>query len=133
MGKKRFNLDDNFDDVVSYIDTPKEVPAAAAPAVPSEVKEKPKAVNEQKDVTGKEVSYNEPNKLFRRNITLSEEIYWRLNYIKDRKNKNRSDGDKLVTVDGLMFEMIQQCLDTQYASTKKKFDEYKSDDSEEWI
>lgn len=133
MGKKRFNLDDNFDDVVSYIDTPKEVPAAAAPAVPSEVKETPKAVYEQKDVTGKEVSYNEPNKLFRRNITLSEEIYWRLNYIKDRKNKNRSDGDKLVTVDGLMFEMIQQCLDTQYASTKKKFDEYKNDDSEEWI
>lgn len=133
MGKKRFNLDDNFDDVVNYIDTPKDIPAPAAPAAPAEVKETPKAVNEQKDVTGKEGAYNEPNKLFRRNITLSEEIFWRLNYIKDRKNKNRSDGDKFVTIDGLMFDMIQQCLDTQYASTKQKFEQYKNDDAEDWI
>lgn len=122
MGKKRFNLDDNFNDVNTYIETPKEAPAPAQPTK----EETPKPEEPKK-------SDSEPNKQFRRNITLSEEVYWRLNYIKDRKNKNRSEGDKFVTIDGLMFDMIQQCLDAQYASTKKKFEDYKNEETEDWV
>lgn len=130
MAKRRFNLDDNFNDVVSYIETPKENHAPVSAAVKVEEPEK------KTDTPSREkesVPYSEPNKLFRRNITLSEEMFWRLNYIKDRKNKNRSDGDKFVTIDGLMFDMIQQCLDTQFASTRNKFEQYKNDDAEDWV
>lgn len=123
MAKRRFNLDDNFEDVGSFIEAPKE--SQPATHIPEPVS--------QEQPVEKAVLHNEPNKLFRRNITLSEEVLWRLNYIKDRKNKNRQDGDKFVTIDGLMFEMIQQCLDNQYASTKRKFDEYKNEEAEDWM
>lgn len=129
MAKKRFNLDDSFNDVVNFIETPKENPAQS-PAQPAEVPQQEPAPAGKKE---EPVSYKEPNKLFRRNITLSEEVYWCLNYIKDRKNKNRTDGAKFVAIDGLMFEMIQHCLDTQYASVKKKFEEYKKEEAEDWI
>lgn len=130
MAKRRFNLDDNFNDIDSYINTPKETPITATPV---QTLDEPKKGTTVTDKSEENISNSEPNKLFRRNITLSKEMFWRLNYIKDRKNKNRGDGDKFVTIDGLMFEMIQQCLDTQYASTKKKFDEYNNEEAEDWI
>ena len=129
MAKRRFNLDENFDDVVSFIEKPKDVPAPEAAQLPKSEE----AVTVASDKKIEKLSSNEPNKIFRRNITLSEEVFWRLNYIKDRKNKNRTAGDKFTTIDGLMQEMIQQCLDSQYASTLKKFEEYKNDEMEEWV
>lgn len=129
MGKKRFNLDDNFDDVGSFIDTPKDVPVPTnTPAAAVQNEPAVEQIAEKK-----ETSCKEPNKQFRRNITLSEEMFWCLNYIKDRKNKNRSEGDKFVGIDGLMFEMIQQTIDNQYPSVKKKFEDYKKEDSEDWM
>lgn len=71
-----------------------------------------------------------PDAKYKRNITLSEEILWRLNYIKERKNKSRAKGDKFVTVDQLMFEMVKFALDEKFASTKKKFLESKEDEEE---
>ena len=128
MAVKRFNLDENFDDMSKYIKEPKE---AQAPVQQEEV-----AVSKEVTVETQK-SYNEPDKLFRRNITLSEEQFWRLDYIKRRKNKVRGKDDELVTLDRLMFDMVQHCLDTQYASTKKKFEEHKAnekeDDDEDWV
>lgn len=123
MTKKRFELDDNFDDVNAYIESPKETPAPVAPQPAPAAEPKPEAEKPQSEV---------PHEKFRRNVTLSEEALWRLNYIKDRKNKNRAKGDKFITLESLIFDMVQHCLDTQYASTKKKFDEYKQDD-EDWV
>lgn len=71
-----------------------------------------------------------PDVKFKRNITLSEEMLWRLNYIKERKNKNRAKGDKFVTIDQLMFEMVQFALDEKFGSTKKKFLESKEDEED---
>lgn len=69
-------------------------------------------------------NYSEPDKQFRRNITLSEEQFRRLEFIKKSKNKTRSKEDELVTLDKLMFDMIQHCLDTQYPETKAMFEKY---------
>lgn len=129
MGKKRFNLDDSFDDVNNYIESPQEkvleMPDTTAEVV-APVSLKPEAEKEKSSST--------PSEKYRRNITLSEELLWRLNYIKERKNKSREKGDKFITLEGLMYDMVQHCLDTQYASTKKKFEEYKRDEeNEDWV
>ena len=129
MGKKRFNLDDNFDDVNSYIETAQDkVPEIPEPKTEVVTNVTPKAEPEI------EKPSSTPNEKYRRNITLSEELLWRLNYIKERKNKSREKGDKFITLEGLMYDMVQHCLDTQYASTKKKFEEYKLDEAnEDWV
>lgn len=129
MGKKRFNLDDSFDDVNNFIESPQEkivdTPDSIAEVVAA-VSAKPEPEQEK--------SSSIPNEKYRRNITLSEELLWRLNYIKERKNKSREKGDKFITLEGLMYDMVQHCLDTQYASTKKKFEEYKRDEeNEDWV
>lgn len=129
MGKKRFNLDDSFDDVNNFIESPQEkivdTPDSTAEIV---------AVVSAKPEPEQEKSSSIPSEKYRRNITLSEELLWRLNYIKERKNKNRGKGDKFITLEGLMYDMVQHCLDTQYASTKKKFEEYKRDEeNEDWV
>lgn len=83
--------------------------------------------------TGSRVGENDPTApdvKFKRNITLSEEMLWRLNYIKERKNKTRAKGDKFVTIDQLMFEMVQFALDEKFGSTKKKFLESKEDEED---
>lgn len=83
--------------------------------------------------TGSRVGENDPtvpDVKFKRNITLSEEMLWRLNYIKERKNKNRAKGDKFVTIDQLMFEMVKFALDEKFGSTKKKFIESKEDEED---
>lgn len=129
MGKKRFNLDDSFDDVNNYIESPQEKvlemsDTTAEVVAPVSLKPEPE----------KEKSSSTPSEKYRRNITLSEELLWRLNYIKERKNKSREKGDKFITLEGLMYDMVQHCLDTQYASTKKKFEEYKRDEeNEDWV
>lgn len=71
-----------------------------------------------------EKSYKLPDKLFRRNITLSEEQFRKLEFIKKKKNKERSKDDELVTLDRLMFDMIQHCLDTQYPEADVMFEKY---------
>lgn len=128
-GKKRFNMDDMMEDVNAYIEKPNEAPAPNQPENTTEQKAEP--------VQADPKPYSEPDKAFRRNITLSEELFWRLDYIKKRKNKNRGDGSEFVTLDRLMFDMVQYCLDTQYASTKRKFEEHKAtekdDEDEDWI
>lgn len=130
MAVKRFNMDDNFDDVNAYIEKPKEIQTQAKVAEP--VVEHVMSIEEKK-----ETSSATPDKLYRRNITLSEEQFWRLDYIKKRKNKVRGKDDELVTLDKLMYDMVQHCLDTQYASTKRKFDEHKAneieDEDEDWV
>lgn len=70
------------------------------------------------------INYSEPDKQFRRNITLSEEQFRRLEFIKKSKNKTRAKEDDLVTLDKLMFDMVQHCLDTQYPETKSMFEKY---------
>ena len=68
----------------------------------------------------------QPNKLYRRNITLSEEQFRKLELIKKLKNKERGKDDELVTLDKLMFDMIQQCLDSnQYPEVNVAFEKYK--------
>ena len=69
-------------------------------------------------------SYKEPDKLFRRNITLSEELFRKLDFIKKMKNKARAKDEELVTLDKLMFDMIQHCLDTQYPEATVMFEKY---------
>lgn len=69
-------------------------------------------------------SYSEPDKLFRRNITLSEEQFRRLEFIKKAKNKSRSKDEDMITLDKLMFDMVQKCLDEQYPETKDMFNKY---------
>jgi len=61
---------------------------------------------------------------------MSEEMLWRVNYIKERKNKTRAKGDKIVTIDQLMFEMVQFALDEKFSSTKKKFLESKENEED---
>ena len=115
MGKKRFNLDESFNDVNTYIETPKETPAQVQPMStnePNQKFEKPKKL------------YTEPDKLFRRNITLSEEQFRRLEFIKKAKNKARSKDEDMITLDKLMFDMVQKCLDEQYPETKALFDKF---------
>lgn len=69
-------------------------------------------------------SYKEPDKMFRRNITLSEEQFRKLEFIKKTKNKAREKDEELVTLDKLMFDMIQHCLDTQYPEASVMFEKY---------
>ena len=69
-------------------------------------------------------SYKEPDKMFRRNITLSEEQFRKLEFIKKMKNKVRAKDEELVTLDKLMFDMIQHCLDTQYPEASVMFEKY---------
>ena len=65
-----------------------------------------------------------PNLKFRRNITLSEELFRRLEYIKVRKNNEREGRGKMITLDQLMFEMVQEVLDSKYPETKATFEKY---------
>ena len=81
--------------------------------------EEPKPTKEHSQETHKE-----PNKLYRRNITLSEELFRRLEFIKKAKNKARSKDDDMITLDKLMFDMVQKCLDEQYPETKAMFEKY---------
>lgn len=104
-----------MDDVNAYIDTPKETTSPVQPNTAEETKPKQEVQT---------VSYKEPDKQFRRNITLSEELFRRLEFIKKSKNKARGKEDELVTLDKLMFDMIQHCLDTQYPETKAMFEKY---------
>lgn len=113
--KRKFNLKDAMDDVNAYIDTPKETTSPVQPNTAEETKPKQEVPT---------VSYKEPDKQFRRNITLSEELFRRLEFIKKSKNKARGKEDELVTLDKLMFDMIQHCLDTQYPETKAMFEKY---------
>lgn len=69
-------------------------------------------------------SYKEPDKQFRRNITLSEELFRRLEFIKKSKNKARGKDDEMVTLDKLMFDMVRRCIDEQYPETKAMFEKY---------
>lgn len=69
-------------------------------------------------------NYREPDKQFRRNITLSEEQFRKLEFIKKMKNKARSKDEELVTLDKLMFDMVQHCLDTQYPEASIMFEKY---------
>lgn len=81
--------------------------------------EEPKPTKEQPTEMHKE-----PNKLYRRNITLSEELFRRLEFIKKAKNKARSKDDDMITLDKLMFDMVQKCLNEQYPETKAMFEKY---------
>jgi len=92
-------------------------PATPTINAPIQIEEAPKPEEPK-------ISYKEPDKQFRRNITLSEELFRRLEFIKKSKNKSRSKEDELVTLDKLMFDMIQHCLDTQYPETKAMFEKY---------
>ena len=66
-----------------------------------------------------------PDKQFRRNITLSEEQFRKLELIKKMKNKERGKFDELVTLDKLMFDMIQMYLDSNpYPEVNAAFDRY---------
>ena len=67
--KRKFNLKDAMDDVNAYIDTPKETTSPVQPNTAEETKPKQEVST---------VSYKEPDKQFRRNITLSEELFRRL-------------------------------------------------------
>lgn len=109
MGKKRFNLDDNFNDVNTYIETPKETPVQVQPG---------KAEEPQQEQMVPKKSYKEPDKKFRRNITLSEEQFRCLEYIKKNKNNTRVQGEGLITIDKIMFDMIQYSIDNQYPKEK---------------
>lgn len=120
MGKKRFNLDESFNDVGNFIETPKEIPAPIENPT-SPVQEAVATISKPEI---KEASYTIPDKQYRRNITLSEEQFRRLEFIKKSKNKSRGKEDELVTLDKLMFDMIQHCLDTQYPETKAMFEKY---------
>lgn len=66
-----------------------------------------------------------PDKLFRRNITLSEEQFRKLELIKKMKNKERGKSDELVTLDKLMFDMIQMYLDSNpYPEVNVAYERY---------
>lgn len=143
MAKKRFNLMDTMEEVNSFIQTPKEEKTENGIDGTNE-DNRPGKPNEPFQTEGQSVPTPEtkeesgvggddptaPNTKYKRNITLSEELLWRLNYIKERKNKSRAKGDKFVTVDQLMFEMVQFALDEKYSVTKKKFLESKEDEEE---
>lgn len=147
MAKKRFNLIDTMEEVNNFIQTPKEEPKEEivengidgtnednGPGKPNESfqaegQSAPTPETKEESRVG-EGDPTVPNAKYKRNVTLSEELLWRLNYIKERKNKSRAKGDKFVTVDQLMFEMVQFALDEKFASTKKKFLESKEDEEE---
>ena len=66
-----------------------------------------------------------PDKQFRRNITLSEEQFRKLELIKKMKNKERGKSDELVTLDKLMFDMIQMYLDSNpYPEVNVAYERY---------
>ena len=109
-------MDDMMEDVSAYIEKPQE----SASLSNQMVQEAPVPVPD----TVKQDLYKEPNKEFRRNITLSEEQFRRLEFIKKTKNKARAKGEELITLDKLMFDMVQYCLDTQYQETKVMFEKY---------
>lgn len=113
MTKRRFNMDDMMDDVSAYIETPKESPVQNVPVAGPVVTEEAASVD-----------YNEPKWEFRRTVTLSECLFRRLELVKKSKNRDRKKGEGKVTLDKLMFDMIQHCLDTQYPETKEMFEKY---------
>lgn len=132
MAKKRFNLMETMEDVNNFIQSPKEDKVDTEVRETNE-KEKTNEPSAPETKTESRVGVNDPTApdvKFKRNITLSEEMLWRLNYIKERKNKNRAKGDKFVTIDQLMFEMVQFALDEKFGSTKKKFLESKEDEED---
>lgn len=69
-------------------------------------------------------SYKEPDRKFRRNVTLSEELFRCLEFIKKNKNKTKAQGEGLITIDKIMFDMVQFCVDNQYPETKVMFEKY---------
>ena len=88
-------------------------------SVDSIVEVKPEAVKDIRD------EMKLPDKQFRRNITLSEEQFRKLELIKKMKNKERGKSDELVTLDKLMFDMIQMYLDSNpYPEVNTAFDRY---------
>lgn len=132
MAKKRFNLMETMEDVNNFIQSPKEDKVDTEVRETNE-KEKTNEPSTPETKTENRVGENDPTApdvKFKRNITLSEEMLWRLNYIKERKNKNRAKGDKFVTIDQLMFEMVQFALDEKFSTTKKKFLESKEDEED---
>lgn len=108
MGKKRFNVDDMIDDVNNVINSTNNA-QASTPSLVQEIKIK---------------SHTEPDRLYRRNITLSEEQLRRLEFIKKSKNKAIDKKTGMITLDKIMFDMIQYCLDKQYPETKAMFEKY---------
>lgn len=126
MAKKRFDLIDTMEEVNNFIQSPKEERVENG----SDVANKPSEPAIKNESGVGEYDPTVPNAKYKRNVTLSEEMLWRLNYIKERKNKSRAKGDKFVTVDQLMFEMVQFALDEKFASTKKKFLESKEDEED---
>jgi hypothetical protein len=90
-----------------------------------EIKTEPIIERGQEPVKDLTVEMKQPNKLYRRNITLSEEQFRKLELIKKMKNKERGKEDELVTLDKLMFDMIQMCLDSnQYPEVNAAFEKY---------
>ena len=137
MAKKRFDFKSTMEEVNSFIQAPKEDTIRIGGQTEynnhSNKEEQPTPASAPETKTESRVGENDPTApdvKFKRNITLSEEMLWRLNYIKDRKNKNRAKGDKFVTIDQLMFEMVQFALDEKFGSTKKKFLESKEDEED---
>lgn len=132
MAKKRFNLMETMEDVNNFIQSPKEdkVDTEVRETNEKEKTNEPSAPGTKTESRVGESDPSMPDVKFKRNITLSEEMLWRLNYIKERKNKNRAKGDKFVTIDQLMFEMVQFALDEKFGSTKKKFLESKEDEED---
>lgn len=108
------------DSVFDSFDKPQSSgPIAMHPGQIAPVEEVPKQ-NKAQSVE----AHKEPNKLYRRNITLSEEQIRRLEFIKKAKNKARSKDEEMITLDKLMFDMVQKCLDEQYPETKVMFEKY---------
>lgn len=132
MAKKRFNLMETMEDVNNFIQSPKEdkVDTKVREANEKEKTNEPSAPETKTESRVGENDPTAPDVKFKRNITLSEEMLWRLNYIKERKNKTRAKGDKFVTIDQLMFEMVQFALDEKFGSTKKKFLESKENEED---
>ena len=90
-----------------------------------EVKAEPVVEHKQEPIKDLNEEMKQPNKLYRRNITLSEEQFRKLELIKKMKNKERGKEDELVTLDKLMFDMIQMCLDSnQYPEVNSTFENY---------
>lgn len=137
MAKKRFDFKSTMEEVNSFIQAPKEDAIKIGGQTEynnhSNKEEQPTPASAPETKAESGVEENDPtvpDVKFKRNITLSEEMLWRLNYIKERKNKNRAKGDKFVTIDQLMFEMVQFALDEKFGSTKKKFLESKEDEED---
>lgn len=134
MAKKRFDLTDTMEEVNNFIQSPKEEKNENS-TYGSTNGDEPNRTNaaECEAKTESRVGENDPSVpdvKYKRNITLSEEMLWRLNYIKEKKNKSRAKGDKFVTIDQLMFDMVQFALDEKFGSTKSKFLESKKDEDD---